>query len=144
MSGQGIHDLRVWQEARNLVRMVYEVTASLPAGENYNMIPQMRRAATSVMSNIAEGHGRYYKKEFIRFLYIARGSLTELQSLSVLTSDLNYLSQEEKTRLRAGIGVVGPMLNGLIESLVESLVKEDGVDLYVSTNNEERTTNNDH
>jgi four helix bundle protein len=140
MNGQGIHDLRVWQEARKLVVLVYDVTKSLPSAENYNVTPQMRRAATSVMSNIAEGQGGHYKKDFVRFLYIARGSLTELQSLTVMVHDLNYLSSEQRARLREAIGVVGPMLNGLIDSLVDNCVREELDEPYVPTNNEQQRT----
>jgi four helix bundle protein len=84
------HDLRAWQEAMALVNAVYLATARFPEAERFGLVPQMRRAAVSVPSNIAEGAARGSKKEFTRFLLIARGSLSELDTQFRVASNLKY------------------------------------------------------
>ncbi len=90
MKNRGFEGLVVWQRARELAVSVYRQTATFPAHEQYNLASQMRRAATSVMSNIAEGHGSDTPKDFVRFLYMSRGSLMELRSCLILAEDLGY------------------------------------------------------
>ena len=79
---KGYHRLIVWQRAKELVKLTYKVTAMLPRCENFVLVPQMRRAAISVVSNIVEGHARSLKsnKEFLNFLSISDGSLVELET----------------------------------------------------------------
>lgn len=86
-------DLRVWQEARVLVKMVYGVSADFPGNERYGLASQLQRAAVSVVANIAEGSDRYAIREYIHHLSIAQGSLSEVHALLILASDLNF-SQE--------------------------------------------------
>ncbi len=74
------HDLKVWQDAMSLTRAVYELTAEFPVDERFGMTSQMRRCAVSVPSNIAEGCARGSRKELVQFLYVARGSLAELDT----------------------------------------------------------------
>jgi four helix bundle protein len=88
-------DLRVWQEAREVVRTVYRLSREFPAAERYGLASQMQRAAVSTMSNIAEGFERGTTKELIRFLYIAKGSNGELRSQTYAALDLGYVSQED-------------------------------------------------
>ncbi|MEW6679300.1 MAG: four helix bundle protein [Pseudomonadota bacterium] len=83
--------LDAWKEAMALVKMVYTVTQSFPKDELYGLTNQMRRAAVSVPSNIAEGAARNSKKEFVQFLSIARGSLSELETQLLISADLGYL-----------------------------------------------------
>jgi four helix bundle protein len=88
-------DLRVWQEARETVRIVYRMTGKFPPQERYGLASQMQRAAVSTMSNIAEGFERGTTKEFISFLYVAKGSNGEVRSQAYAALDLGYISQAE-------------------------------------------------
>lgn len=89
-----------WQEARNLVRIVYEASNEGPMAKDFDMRSQIRRAAISSINNIAEGFGRYSKKEFIRFLEISSASASEVKSISYAAFDLNYWDQETVTRIQ--------------------------------------------
>ena len=84
-------DLRIWQEGIKLVKDIYKVTKDFPKEEVYSLSAQMRRAAISVPSNIAEGFRRQYKKEFRQFLNISLGSLAELETQLVIAGELGYL-----------------------------------------------------
>lgn len=86
------YDLEIWQEAMRLAREVYRLTATLPADERFGLTLQMRRAAVSVASNIAEGAGRGRSKEWVQFLLIARGSLLELDTQLWLAQDLQLVA----------------------------------------------------
>lgn len=88
-------DLRVWQEARKIVGVVYGLTGEFPSRERYGLASQMQRAAVSTMSNIAEGFERGTTKEFISFLYVAKGSNGEVRSQAYVACDLGYVSQAE-------------------------------------------------
>jgi len=82
------HDLKAWQEAMSLVKMIYESTNSFPAEENFGLKSQIRRAAVSIPSNIAEGAARTGSKEFLQFLSISRGSLSEVETQLLIAKDL--------------------------------------------------------
>jgi len=110
-------DLRVWQEATTLTAQVYRSTAEFPKSEIYGLAQQMRRAAVSVPSNIAEGKGHRSNKEFVHFLFHARGSLWELQTQVLLAQELRYVSGQEGTGLLTAAEGVSRALNGLITSL---------------------------
>jgi four helix bundle protein len=87
----GTHkELEVWRQAIELAKVVYRLTANFPASELYGLVSQMRRSAVSVASNIAEGAARHTDKEFMQFLYIALGSLAELDTQYILAKDLNF------------------------------------------------------
>jgi four helix bundle protein len=92
-------DLRIWQEAVDLALAIYRATAKFPKHELYGLTSQMRRAAVSISSNIAEGKGHNSDGDFGRFLFHARGSLLELQTQIVIASGLEYLTQEEASAL---------------------------------------------
>jgi four helix bundle protein len=96
---------------------IYQSTANLPKHELYGLSQQIRRAAVSVPSNIAEGKGHHSDKEFAHFLFHARGSLLEPQTQLLIAEDLQYLSQEETQRLLTRAEGVGRALSGLINSL---------------------------
>ncbi len=100
-----------------LAREVYRVTATLPRYELYGLTQQIRRAAVSVPSNVAEGKGRHSDKEFAHFLCNARGSLLELETQLILAEELEYLSAAEGKLLSASAECVGRALTGLINSL---------------------------
>ena len=108
-------DLKVWQESMNLVIEVYEVSKSFPNHEVYGLVSQVRRAAVSIPSNIAEGAGRRGEKEFIRFLYIALGSLSEVETQLEIALRLNYIKDLEK--INKSIYFIRKMLANLIKSL---------------------------
>jgi len=110
-------DLRVWQEAMALTAQVYKNTAEFPKSETYGLVQQMRRAAVSVPSNIAEGKGHRSNKEFVHFLFHARGSLWELQTQVILAEQLGLVSKPESSTLLATAEDVSRALNGLITSL---------------------------
>jgi four helix bundle protein len=110
-------ELVVWQKSYRLCLGIYKITKKYPQGERYGLISQMRRAALSIVSNIAEGYGRKTTKEYIRFLYIAYGSTCELETQLLLSGDLGYLSKESLSEFQAKIGEVERMLKALIRSL---------------------------
>jgi four helix bundle protein len=118
MSSLGsFRDLRVWREAMKLAREVYRGTANFPRHELYGLTQQIRRAAVSVPSNVAEGKGRHSDKEFAHFLFNARGSLLELETQLMFAEELEYLSAAEGRRLLALAEGVGRALSGLLNSL---------------------------
>lgn len=108
-------DLKVWQESMTLVVDVYKVTEELPKHEIYGLTSQIRRATVSIPSNIAEGAGRRGEKEFIRFLFIALGSLSELETQLEIAHRLNYISNLES--VNKSIYFIRNMLSNLIKSL---------------------------
>ena len=112
-------DLRVWQEAMKFAVDIYRVTGQFPKHELYGLSQQVRRAAVSVPSNIAEGKGHRSNGEFGRFLLHARGSLLEVQTQVMIAKELQYLSSEEAQRLLASADAIGRSLNSLINSMRE-------------------------
>jgi four helix bundle protein len=110
-------DLHVWQRSIKLAKDIYQLTGKFPQQEVFGLTNQLRRASVSVPSNIAEGQGRQYKKEFVQFLYLAIGSLGELDTQLVLAEEIGYIDREELTRLTNEIGEIRKMLFGLIQSL---------------------------
>ncbi|HEX4487040.1 MAG TPA: four helix bundle protein [Terriglobales bacterium] len=113
-------DLIVWQKARVVAGEIYRATEPFPKSELYGLTSQMRRAAISVVSNIAEGQGRLTLGEFIHFLGQSRGSLLELETQMTIANDLNYLSVDKFRKLQAHTEEVNRLLNGLVCSLRRS------------------------
>ena len=113
MSGT-FEDLNAWKQAMELVHDIYVATAEFPKPEIYGLAAQMRRAAVSIPSNIAEGKGRSTGKDFARFLYQARGSLHELQTQILIAARLEYMQFGAKDRLLEQTKVVGRLLHGLL------------------------------
>ncbi len=109
--------LMVWQKAMELVTLVYEVTKRFPSEERFGLVDQLRRAAVSIPTNIAEGKGRYHQKEFIQFLYLARGSLYEVVTLINTALTLRYLERGDSVKLLESCGIIRSQLSGLIKSL---------------------------
>jgi len=112
-------DLRVWQEAMKFAVEVYRTTAQFPRRELYGLSNQLRRAAVSIPSNIAEGKGHRSDREFGDFLLHARGSLLEVQTQIMIAQELQYISGEESKRILASSDAIGRSLNSLINSLRE-------------------------
>lgn len=110
-------DLLVWQKAMSLAKDVYRESEVLPARETYRLQSQMRRAAISIPSNIAEGHGRLNDGHFRQFLATSRGSLFELQTQLELSGDLRLLEKEKVEALMDRCEEVARMINGLLASL---------------------------
>lgn len=115
--GKSFRDLIVWQRAIELTTEIYRLTESFPGTEIYGLTSQVRRAAVSVASNIAEGTGRSSKKEFRQFLYIARGSICEVQTQLVIAGNLGFADQVRLSALELVTGEVARMLNGLLQSI---------------------------
>lgn len=107
----------VWQKSVELSITVYRVTGRFPEPEKFGLTSQLRRAATSIPANIAEGWGRGSTREYVQLLLIARGSLMELETHGVVAQQLGYLSKEQFASLEGGVEEIGKMLNGLIQAL---------------------------
>ena len=110
-------DLISWQKSMHLAEEIYRLTKQLPKEETYGLASQLRRAAVSVPSNIAEGYGREATAEYIRFLKIARGSLYEIETQLYLCKTLQYISQEDFSLSLSLISEVGRMLNTMLRRL---------------------------
>jgi four helix bundle protein len=113
-------DLVAWQKSMNLVTAVYRASQGFPKEEIFGLVSQIRRAAVSVPSNIAEGHPRTSKKEFQYFLSNARGSLAELETQLTIAHQLAYIDEKGINQLLDRLGEVGRILNGLLASLKRS------------------------
>ena len=112
-------DLIAWQKAMILARKVYDASAAFPKDEIFGLRLQVRRAAVSVASNIAEGHARHATKDFIHFLRISRGSLAELETQMLLARDFGFITHEACSEILAATDEEGRILAGLIASLTE-------------------------
>jgi four helix bundle protein len=100
--------LKVWQKSYQLCLEIYRITKGFPKEERYGLTSQIRRAAVSVPSNIAEGYGRKTTLEYIRFLYIAYGSNCELETQILLSGDLGYIETGKLETLKEEVGEVDP------------------------------------
>lgn len=120
MKTRSFKDLIVWQKSYKLVTEIYKITRNFPKVELYGLSQQMRRCAVSIPSNIAEGYGRQYNKEYKQFLSIAYGSVCELETQYLLANDLQYISRSE---------------------MAENLIKEVGSMLYCMVNPRRYTLN---
>jgi len=110
-------ELKVWQKAHALVLEIYKLTARFPNDERFRLKDQLCRAATSVPANIVEGQSRQTTKEYVHFLYNARGSLEETRYHLLLAKDLGLIDPVTYGRLAEDYEMVSKMLNGLIQSL---------------------------
>jgi four helix bundle protein len=119
-------ELRVWQEAMKFAVSVYRTTGNFPKHELYGLTQQLRRAAVSIPSNIAEGKGHRSDREFIKFLLHARGSLLEVQTQLIIAQELQYILPEEGNRLLASSDGIGRCLNSLINSMSETAAEANG------------------
>ena len=117
-------DLRVYKEAKLLVRDIYSLMDKFPKYETYTLSDQLRRAVISVPSNIAEGSGRISTKEKIHFLEIAYGSLTETLCQLDIARDLGYISDEEFDNEKDKVNVIGKQLSGLRSSFQKQIEKK--------------------
>ena len=106
-----------WQKAMDLVSALYDATEEFPKRETYSLTDQMRRAAVSVPSNIAEGQAHHSHREFRHFLQHSRGSLAELETQVLIAQKRHYLSEPQAVELLKRTDEVGRILSGLIDSL---------------------------
>ena len=114
-------DLDVWKKSHELVLGIYSITSSFPNTETYGIISQLRRSSSSVPANIVEGQSRNTTKEYLLFLYNARGSLEETRYFMFLSKDLKYLSYEIYLEFEKNCEEISKMLNGLIRSLKKEI-----------------------
>ena len=110
-------DIEAWKKARELVRIIYGLTSNGSFAKDYSLKDQSRRGCVSVMSNIAEGYARQTDKEFVQFLYIALGSVAEVQSQLYIAQDLNYLSGEQFDEAYEPSGEVARLITGFTKYL---------------------------
>ena len=110
-------DLKVWQKSMALVTDVYKVTSKLPSEEKFGLQSQIRRSAVSIPSNIAEGHNRWYRKEFLHHLSISYGSLAELETQLLITVELRFIKHDEVQSIFEKTSEIGKMINGLRKKL---------------------------
>ena len=115
--GQSFRDLVVWQRAITLTLEVYKLTATFPDSERFGLTNQLRRAAVSVASNIAEGYGRSSKGEYIQFLGHARGSISEVETQLVIARGLEFGSKQLLKTAEESCSEVGRMLRTMMKSL---------------------------
>lgn len=117
MKVRNYQDLIAWQRAMDLVEIVYKASKGFPREELYALTSQVRRAAVSIPSNIAEGQGRRSTLDFLRHLSIAHGSLREVETQVLIAGRLNYLTAAQIKAVMTPASEVGKLLNGLMNSL---------------------------
>ncbi len=110
-------NLIVWQKAIEFVTVIYNTTKLFPSDEKFNLITQINRAVISVPVNIAEGYGRESSKNYLQFLRISRGSILELETLLLISKNLNYLPIEDYEKLTENLNEISKLLQGLIKSI---------------------------
>jgi four helix bundle protein len=113
------HDLDVWKRSMKFVRKIYSLTESFPDHEKFGLVQQMRRSATSIPANIAEGAGRRSRKDFGNFLGIAQGSNSELETQLLVSLDLGYSEEDHVLGLLSELNEISKMIIGLQKSLKE-------------------------
>jgi four helix bundle protein len=112
-----VKQLKVWHKAMDLCDHIYRATGDFPPTERFGLTAQMRRAAVSIPSNLAEGYGRGSRKDYRQFVCIARGSAAEMDTQLILAARLGFLAQEDCDRLLAETREVHRMLDGLVGAL---------------------------
>ena len=113
-------EILAWQKSREFNKRIYEVTNKEDFKRDFELVRQIRRASISISSNISEGFERNSDKEFIYFLYVAKGSSAEIRSQLYLALDLNYITKEEFDELFLNISDISKLLSGLIKYLNKS------------------------
>lgn len=107
-------DLNIWRNGIELVKIIYEISGSFPSSECYGLTSQIRRAAVSIPSNIAEGHMRGHRAEFKQFLFIALGSLAELETQLIIANELGFLDPDRRNNTIYAINSLGKQIGSLI------------------------------
>ncbi|MEA2022265.1 MAG: four helix bundle protein [Candidatus Caldatribacteriota bacterium] len=114
---KSFEELQVWEDARKFANKIYNLTERFPNKENFGLTSQITRAAVSVGSNIAEGFDRFSKKDFVKFLIIARGSISEVQNDLYIALDLKYINKTDFMEIYALAKDLGKQINGFIKYL---------------------------
>jgi four helix bundle protein len=114
-------NLKVWQRSISLVTEIYRMTRDFPKEESYCMISQMRRAAISIPSNIAEGSARKHTREYVQFLYVSLGSAAEIETQIIISQNLGYILSDKAGNIQAELEEIIRMLIGLIKSLSDKM-----------------------
>lgn len=122
MKIERFEELEMWQMARELVKDIYDITNEKKFQKDFGLIDQIRRSAVSIMANIAEGFERKSNKEFIQFLFIAKGSCGEVRSHIYVASDLGYLNAEFSESLHKKTITISKSLSGFIKYLNKSIL----------------------
>ena len=117
MAGKNYQDLLAWQRAMELVETVYRESAAIPPEERYGLTSQMRRAAVSIFSNIAEGQGRHTDGEFLNQLSVAHGSVRELETHTIIAGRLEFMAPSTVATILERAGQVGRLVNALANEL---------------------------
>jgi four helix bundle protein len=115
----GYRDLVVWQKSYKVAQAIYKSTDVFPSKEIYGLVSQMRRSAVSIPSNIAEGYRRNSSGDFARFLSISFGSLAELETQILLSTDFGYMHKAESDKIMSALNEISKMLLGLIKKVRE-------------------------
>lgn len=118
---KSFRDLRIWQESIELVKIIYGITNQFPKNEIYGLTSQIKRSVISIPSNIAEGHMRSHTGEFRQFLYIALGSLAELETQLTIAVELNFIDKNECLKLTEKINTLGKQIRSLISKLTSKI-----------------------
>lgn len=116
----GYRELKVWQLGVDLAIEIYRLTSAFPKSEAYGLTSQLRRAAVSIPSNIAEGHARKTRREMQRFANIAKGSLAELETQLIIAGELSYLAKDALQKILRTTEEESRMLSGLLRSIADS------------------------
>ena len=111
---ESYRDLEVWKQTKELVRLIYQVTKAFPKEEQFGLTNQLRRASVSIPSNIAEGCGRNHSKESIQFFFISRGSLYEVETQTIISFELGYITKDQQNTILDNIRSCKRLLNGFI------------------------------
>lgn len=114
---KGFRKLHIWEEGHKFVLLIYRLTGQFPKEEEFGLTSQLRRATVSIVANIVEGYARSSRKEYIQFLYIAYGSLAEVEYYLLLSKDLQYFTNTQFEQAEQQRILIGNMLYGLIHSL---------------------------
>jgi four helix bundle protein len=117
MVAKRFEDLIFWQKSRELTKLIYSATRKSDFGKDFGLKEQIRRACVSVMSNVAEGFGRGGNSEFIQFLFVAKGSLSEVKSQLYVALDLNYIAGPEFKKSYEMTEEISRLINSFIKSL---------------------------
>jgi four helix bundle protein len=112
-------ELNVWKESINLVKLVYEVTQKFPSEEKFGLVSQLRRASVSIPSNIAEGNGRSFDKDYKRFVEMAYGSALELETQLIISVELNFIKENDSIFKK--LEQVKKLLSGFIKYLKKEI-----------------------
>jgi four helix bundle protein len=119
MSSSSYKDLIAWQKGMELVAAIYDATEGFPSHEQFGLVSQLRRAAVSIPSNIAEGKAHYSNRDFVRYLRHARGSLAEIETQVLIAQQRRHLPAASTAKLSQRLEELGRILSGLIQSLKE-------------------------